>query len=109
MVVDHYRARRRRLPDAGGPPPSEREPAEDPFAARALGLSVSGMKSRVQRGLRQLRRLLTECCRVETGPSGSISGYEPGPGCEAAPAGGDSHGGGRVDPARPRGPRCADL
>jgi RNA polymerase sigma-70 factor (ECF subfamily) len=53
-------------------------------AAYAADLSVSGMKSRVQRGRRQLRRLLTECCRVHTSPTGSINGYEPITGCEVA-------------------------
>jgi RNA polymerase sigma-70 factor, ECF subfamily len=54
--------------------------------ARTMGLSVSGMKSRVQRGRRQLRQLLTECCRVHTSPTGGISGYEPGPNCTGDPA-----------------------
>jgi hypothetical protein len=45
--------------------------------AHAVGISTSGMKSRVQRGRRQLRQLLTDCCRVHTSPTGSISGYEP--------------------------------
>lgn len=56
--------------------------------ARAAGLSVSGMKSRVQRGRRQLRDLLAACCQVQTGPSGSISDYEPSTSCqEPAPGG----------------------
>jgi RNA polymerase sigma-70 factor, ECF subfamily len=54
--------------------------------ARRLGLSVSGMKSRVQRGRRQLRELLTECCRVHTSPTGGISDFEPGADCEDDPA-----------------------
>jgi RNA polymerase sigma-70 factor (ECF subfamily) len=33
-------------------------------AARLTGLSVPGMKARVQRGRAQLRELLTECCEV---------------------------------------------
>ena len=53
--------------------------------ARMLDLSVSGMKSRVQRGRRQLRQLLTECCRVRTSPTGGISDYEPGAHCEDDP------------------------
>jgi RNA polymerase sigma-70 factor (ECF subfamily) len=65
--------------------------------ARAAGVSVSGMKSRVQRGRRQLRDLLTECCRVQTGPTGSISDYEPGSGCGDAPPGAGSGGTCRVD------------
>jgi RNA polymerase sigma-70 factor, ECF subfamily len=55
--------------------------------ALALGLSISGMKSRVQRGRRQLRQLLTECCRVYTSPTGGISDYEPSGHCEDDPAG----------------------
>lgn len=54
--------------------------------ARMLGLSVSGMKSRVQRGRHQLRQLLTECCRVHTSPTGGISDFEPGANCEDDPA-----------------------
>jgi RNA polymerase sigma-70 factor, ECF subfamily len=54
--------------------------------ARRLGLSVSGMKSRVQRGRHQLRELLTECCRVHTSPTGGISDFEPGADCEDDPA-----------------------
>jgi RNA polymerase sigma-70 factor, ECF subfamily len=64
--------------------------------ARRLGLSVSGMKSRVQRGRRQLRRLLTECCRVHTSPSGGISGYEPSVSC-------------RDDPTAPGSRRCGSA
>jgi RNA polymerase sigma-70 factor (ECF subfamily) len=58
--------------------------------AQAVGLSVSGMKSRVQRGRRQLRQLLTDCCRVHISPAGSISGYEPVAGCHPNPSGGDT-------------------
>jgi RNA polymerase sigma-70 factor (ECF subfamily) len=58
--------------------------------AHAMGISVSGMKSRVQRGRRQLRQLLTDCCRVHTSPTGSISGYEPVTGCHPTPSGDNS-------------------
>ncbi|MEX5215195.1 MAG: RNA polymerase sigma factor SigZ [Nitrospiraceae bacterium] len=34
-------------------------------AAARMGLSLSGMKSRVQRGRRQLRRMLDECCLIQ--------------------------------------------
>src|SRR5215218_9749459 len=57
-------------------------------AARSAGVSISGMKSRVQRGRRLLHHLLTECCRVYTGPTGSIRGYEPAAGCGESPQGG---------------------
>ena len=40
----------------------------------------------VQRGRRQLRQLLTECCRVQTSPTGGVSDYEPGASCEDDPA-----------------------
>jgi RNA polymerase sigma-70 factor, ECF subfamily len=43
--------------------------------ALASGLSISGMKSRVQRGRRQLHRLLTDCCRVQVGANGTIIDY----------------------------------
>ncbi len=44
-------------------------------AAPALGLSVSGTKSRVQRGRRELRHLLTGCCVVGTDHAGAIIDY----------------------------------
>lgn len=44
-------------------------------AAAVLGLSVSGTKSRVQRGRRQLRHLLTGCCVVGTDHAGAIIDY----------------------------------
>jgi RNA polymerase sigma-70 factor (ECF subfamily) len=67
-------------------------------AAEQLGLSVSGMKSRVQRARRELRDRLTDCCRVDTDGSGAITDYAPRrqgcgcaqgatpePGCAATP------------------------
>jgi RNA polymerase sigma-70 factor (ECF subfamily) len=48
-------------------------------AADRLGLSVSGMKSRVQRARGMLRNGLTDCCRVEQDRRGTITGYRPGP------------------------------
>ena len=44
-------------------------------AADELGISVSGMKSRVQRARRQLRDRLTSCCEVELDPAGAVSDY----------------------------------
>jgi RNA polymerase sigma-70 factor (ECF subfamily) len=46
-------------------------------AAARLGLSVSGMKSRVQRGRVQLKRVLTECCEIERDRRGGITAYQP--------------------------------
>jgi RNA polymerase sigma-70 factor, ECF subfamily len=56
-------------------------------AAARLGLSNSGMKSRVQRARVELRKLLTACCQVEQDSRGDISGYTPHRGacdCRAA-------------------------
>ena len=44
-------------------------------AAHALGLSVSGMKSRVQRGREKLKAMLLDCCEVELDRRGSITDY----------------------------------
>ena len=56
-----------------------------PQAAAQLGLSVSGMKSRVQRARRELRDRLTSCCQIETDRTGAVAGYSPRPGaCECA-------------------------
>lgn len=44
-------------------------------AAKRLGLSLSGMKSRVQRGRRELRMLIEECCVVQLDRRGSITDY----------------------------------
>lgn len=50
-------------------------------AADQLGISVSGMKSRVQRARRQLKDLLEQCCAVQLDRAGAVSAYRP-----AAPA-----------------------
>lgn len=52
-------------------------------AAGRLGLSVSGMKSRVQRGRRQLEVLLGQCCHFELDRRRGVIDYEPveGGGC----------------------------
>jgi RNA polymerase sigma-70 factor, ECF subfamily len=52
-------------------------------AAERLGLSVSGMKSRVQRGRQMLKRMLQECCQIHLGPDGRIADYE----CQASSCG----------------------
>jgi RNA polymerase sigma-70 factor (ECF subfamily) len=46
-------------------------------AAETLGLSVSGMKSRVQRGRAKLKEVLLDCCHVEIDRRGGVVGYEP--------------------------------
>ena len=45
-------------------------------AAQRLGLSVSGMKSRVQRARLHLRTALDECCRIALDRRGGVIGYE---------------------------------
>jgi RNA polymerase sigma-70 factor (ECF subfamily) len=50
-------------------------------AANRVGLSVSGMKSRVQRARAQLRAAVTNCCSVHTDSAGRISNYDAPPGC----------------------------
>ncbi len=59
-------------------------------AAERLGLSISGVKSRVQRGRAHLRGLLDACCRfeldgrgrvIEAVPKACACGGEPTPGC----------------------------
>ncbi len=44
-------------------------------AAEKLGLSVSGMKSRVQRGRQKLKAALLRCCHVELNRRGDVLGY----------------------------------
>lgn len=44
-------------------------------AAARLGLSVSGMKTRVQRGRGQLKDLLLECCHIELDSRGGVTTY----------------------------------
>jgi RNA polymerase sigma-70 factor (ECF subfamily) len=46
-------------------------------AAAMLGLSVPGMKARVQRGRAQLRDLLRACCQIELDRRGQITELEP--------------------------------
>ena len=45
-------------------------------AAERIGVSLSGMKSRVQRGRKQLRAVLEECCRIELDRRGAIVAYD---------------------------------
>lgn len=46
-------------------------------AARRLGVSLSGMKSRVQRGRKQIKGMLLACCRVELDRLGGIVDIAP--------------------------------
>jgi RNA polymerase sigma-70 factor (ECF subfamily) len=52
-------------------------------AAAQAGLSLSGMKSRVQRARQKLRAALLDCCRIELDRRGGVIGHEPrGEACE---------------------------
>ncbi len=117
-IVDHQRARARRVPLLSGVPgevercaeshddyPAEEELATyvsqfvsmlpSPYrealtltelegltqreAAEMVGLSLSGMKSRVQRGRQLLRGALEDCCRIALDARGRVIGCEPRP------------------------------
>jgi RNA polymerase sigma-70 factor (ECF subfamily) len=53
-------------------------------AAKRAGVSLSGMKSRVQRGRRRLGELLGQCCVLSLDGRGLPMDYEPPPGCGCA-------------------------
>ena len=44
--------------------------------AKLQGISLSGAKSRVQRGRTRLREMLNDCCRLEFDHGGRLRGYE---------------------------------
>ena len=46
-------------------------------AAEKLGLSISGMKSRVQRGRGKLKDVILDCCEVELDRRGGLVDYRP--------------------------------
>jgi len=45
-------------------------------AAKQMGLSLSGMKSRVQRGRKQLKQMLEDCCVIELDRRGGVANYQ---------------------------------
>lgn len=49
--------------------------------ATEQGLSLSGAKSRVQRGRQMLKTMFLECCRIERDRRGGVSDYEPKTNC----------------------------
>ena len=55
---------------------SEIEGLPQKHVAEHLGISLSGAKSRIQRGRTKLRDSLIECCNIEVGRGGILS-YEP--------------------------------
>lgn len=46
-------------------------------AAEMVGVSLSAMKSRVQRGREQLRRLFDQCCEIALDARGKVTDYTP--------------------------------
>jgi RNA polymerase sigma-70 factor (ECF subfamily) len=46
-------------------------------AATEQGITVSGMKSRVQRGREQLRQMLVHCCEIGVDVRGGVSDFYP--------------------------------
>jgi len=48
-------------------------------AAELISISVSGMKSRVQRGRAQLRQLFEDCCEIALDARGKVIDYTPRP------------------------------
>jgi RNA polymerase sigma-70 factor (ECF subfamily) len=59
-------------------------------AAKHAGISISGMKSRVQRGRERLRQMLVRCCEIAVDVRGGVSDFhlrfEGACGGEQAPA-----------------------
>src|SRR5450432_269532 len=56
---------------------TELEGATQKDAADMMGVSLSGMKSRVQRGREKLRALLEDCCEIALDARGRVIGCEP--------------------------------
>ncbi len=50
--------------------------------AQQQGLSLSGAKSRVQRGRQMLKTMFLECCRIEQDRRGGVIAFEPKTRCE---------------------------
>lgn len=46
-------------------------------AAEMAGISISGMKSRVQRGRAQLRQMFDECCEIALDARGKVTEFTP--------------------------------
>jgi len=53
----------------------EMEDVTQQAAAKRLSLSVSGMKSRVQRGRRQLKKMLEACCEIQLDGRRGVADY----------------------------------
>jgi RNA polymerase sigma-70 factor (ECF subfamily) len=60
---------------------SELEGLTQAEVAKRQGISLSGAKSRVQRGRRLLKGALLQCCQLEFGQQGELTAYEPQQDC----------------------------
>ena len=60
---------------------SEIEGLTQKVVAQKQGITLSGAKSRVQRGRHMLKTMLLECCRVELDRRGNLINCEPNKGC----------------------------
>lgn len=58
---------------------SEIEQLTQQEVADRLGLSLSGAKSRIQRGRSKLKDVLVQCCAIEFDRRGNLSGCDPRP------------------------------
>jgi RNA polymerase sigma-70 factor (ECF subfamily) len=55
------------------------EPLHPRRRAEVVGISVSGMKSRVKPGRAQLRQLFEQCCEIALDARGKVIDYTPRP------------------------------
>jgi RNA polymerase sigma-70 factor (ECF subfamily) len=67
---------------------SEREGLPGRVIAERLGLSHSGVKSRLQRGRAMLRTMLLDCCHLDLDRLGNVVDYERHGACEICRGGG---------------------
>jgi RNA polymerase sigma-70 factor (ECF subfamily) len=51
--------------------------------AEKTAISLSGAKSRVQRGRKILKELLLQCCQLELNPAGSLVDFQSASDCKA--------------------------
>ncbi len=61
---------------------AEIEGATQQEVAERLSLSLSGAKSRIQRGRRMLKEILLACCHIELDSEGNVIDYGPAKGCQ---------------------------
>jgi RNA polymerase sigma-70 factor, ECF subfamily len=55
---------------------SEIEDQPQKKVTEIMGLSVSGAKSKIQRGRKKIKAMLTDCCEIELDPKNRISSFD---------------------------------